>query len=51
MTPEQLTEHKAKIKTVMIDHMKTLGYPNTLPEDIMNQLKPMWIKLEESGTN
>lgn len=43
------TELKEKIKTVMIDHLKSIGYPNITNEQIMNELKPMWIKLEEAN--
>jgi hypothetical protein len=42
-------EHKSKIKKVMIDHLTSLGYPDMTTQEIMAQLKPMWIKLEEAN--
>jgi hypothetical protein len=38
---------KEKIKKVMLEHLKSKGYPNMTPEQIMRELKPMWVKLEE----
>lgn len=42
-------ELKTKIKTVIVDHLTTLGYPNIPLEQIMQELKPMYRKLEEAG--
>ena len=33
----------------MIDHLKSKGYPNMTSKQILAELKPMWIKLEEAG--
>jgi len=49
MTPIEKEELTAKIKKVMVDHLTTVGYPDITNEQIISQLKPMWIKLEESG--
>lgn len=40
---------KEKVKKVMVDHLTALGYPEMSPEQIMGQLKAMWIKIEEAG--
>jgi len=42
-------ELKTKIKEVMIKHLTEKGYPNITNQRIMQELKPMWIKLEEAG--
>lgn len=42
-------ELKEAIKKIMLDHLTPLGYPNTPLELILSELKPMWIKLEESN--
>lgn len=49
MTEGEKTEHKEKVKKVMVDHLTTLGYPNISGDQIMTQLKAMWIKIEEAG--
>ena len=50
MNATELAAHKEKIKQVMIDHLKaTVGYPKCSPDQIMSQLKQMWVKLEEQG--
>lgn len=46
MSKEEL---KTKIKEVMVKHLKSKGYPNMTPEQIMQELKPMWIAIEEAG--
>lgn len=41
---------KNKIKEVMIKTLTdNVGYPNCEPNQILMQLKPMWLKLEEAG--
>ena len=49
MTQEQILEHKEKCRKVMIHHLTELGYPNMTREEIVNELKDMWRKLEEAG--
>lgn len=50
MTPEEFETHKEKIKKVMVDHLtQSVKYPNCSNEQIMGQLKPMWILIEEAG--
>lgn len=44
-----MTDLQKKLKNAMLEHLKTKGYPNMTLDQIMNELKPMWIKLEESG--
>jgi hypothetical protein len=39
---------KSKIRAVMLDHLQTKGYPETSSQQILAELKPMWIKLEEA---
>lgn len=41
--------HKEKCRKVMIHHLTELGYPNMTRQEIMNELKDMWRKLEEAG--
>lgn len=43
------SEQKVKIKKLMIDHLKSKGYPNMTSKAILAELKPMWIMLEEAG--
>lgn len=49
MTAGELADHKEKIRKVMVDHLTTLGYPDIEPQKIADELKSMWIKLEEAG--
>lgn len=49
MTSVELETHKAKVKKVMIDHLTELGYPELSNEQIMGELKNMWVKIEEAG--
>jgi hypothetical protein len=49
MTAGEKETHKEKVKKVMIDYLTTLGYPNLSNEQIMSQLKNMWLKIEEAG--
>lgn len=49
MTAGELAEHKDKVKKVMVDHLTTLGWPKLSDEQVMSQLKPMWLKIEEAG--
>ena len=50
MTQDELQAHKEKIKKVMTDHLtQTCGWPECSPEQVMAELKPMWVKIEEAG--
>lgn len=49
MTDQEKLELKEKLKKVMVDHLTSVGYPDITDDQIMRELKPMWIKLEESG--
>lgn len=42
-------ELRAKLKAVMEAHLRTKGYPRMTSEQIMRELKPMWIAIEEAG--
>lgn len=44
-----MSEQKAKIRAVMIDHLKSKGYPNMTSAEILAELKPMWKKLGVLG--
>ena len=44
-----MSELKEQIKKVMLEHLETKGYPNMEDMEIMRELKPMWIKIEEAG--
>lgn len=39
---------KEQIRKIIVDHLTTKGYPNLTEQQIMAELKPMWIKLEEA---
>lgn len=50
MTEGEKTNHKEKVKKVMIDQLTSaVNYPNCTPDQIMSQLKNMWLKIEEEG--
>lgn len=49
MTPGEIEIHKEKIKKVMVDHLTTLGWPDIPNETVMDELKNMWVKIEEAG--
>lgn len=42
-------DKKAQIRKVMIDHLKSKGYPNMTSAEILAELKPMWTKLGTLG--
>lgn len=45
-----MEEFKRRVKDCMVQHLKTKGWPDNITnEEIMIELKPMWIKLEEAG--
>lgn len=46
METETLQE---KCRTVMMEHLVSIGYPKLSNQEILNQCKPMWVKLEEAG--
>jgi len=49
VTEGERADHEDKVRKVMNDHLVSLGYPKMSNEQIMSQLKPMWIKIEEAG--
>jgi hypothetical protein len=50
MTPEELQAHKEKMKKIMVDHLtEKHGYPNCTLEQIGQELKEMWVKLEDAN--
>ena len=50
MTNEELIQHKDKIKKILIDHLtNTINYPNCTDDQIMSQLRNMWVKMEENN--
>lgn len=42
-------EQKARIRQVMIEHLKAKGYPNMTSKEILAELKPIWVKLGTMG--
>ena len=44
-----MTDDRKRIADVMLGHLKTKGWPNMTDQQILNELKPMWVRLEESG--
>ena len=49
MTAGEKENHKEKLRKVMVDHLTIIGYPNISGEQIIAELKNMWIKIEEAG--
>jgi len=49
MTDAEKQEHKEKVKKVMVDHLTALGYPDIPRQQILAELKNMWVKIEEAG--
>lgn len=50
MNAVEKEQYKVKVKKLMVDHLiHVLGYPNCTDEQILKELKPMWIKIEEAG--
>ena len=49
MTAGEKENHKEAVKKVMVDHLTTLGYPQIGNEQVMSELKNMWVKIEEAG--
>ena len=49
MTVSEMADHKVKIEKVMINHLTALGYPDISDQQIINEVKNMWIKLEEAN--
>lgn len=43
-----MTELQQKIKAVMLKHLQTKGYPNMSVVQILRELKPMWIAIEDA---
>jgi len=46
MTTDEL---KGRCREVIETHLKSKGYPNMSRRAILNELKPMWIKMEQLG--
>ena len=40
---------KAKVKTVLLKHLKEKGYPNLSGKQILEELPEMWMKLDKAG--
>jgi hypothetical protein len=49
MTEGEKESHKEKIKKVMLEHLTAVGYPNITDDQVMAELKNMWVKMEEAG--
>jgi hypothetical protein len=50
MTEAELANHKERIKTLMINHLKLkVNFPNCTNQQVLNELKPMWILIEEAN--
>ena len=45
----RIDELREKVKNSMIEHLQTVGYPNMEVDDVLQELKPMWVKLENEG--
>lgn len=42
-------ELKEKCREVIVTHLESKGFPNLTRRGIINELKPMWLKMEELG--
>lgn len=42
-------KNKEEIRQSMLEHLKTKGYPNMSRDQIVEELAPMWDKLEAEG--
>lgn len=40
---------KEKCREVIVTHLTSKGYPNLTRRGILNELKPMWLKMEQAG--
>lgn len=40
---------KERCREVMVKHLEAKGYPNMTRRQILRELKPMWIALENAG--
>ncbi len=49
MTSAEIEVHKEKVKQVMVAHLTIIGFPKITNEQIMSELKNMWVKIEEAG--
>jgi hypothetical protein len=49
MTEGEKVNHKEAVKKVMLEHLTALGYPDMGSDEIMGELKNMWLKIEEAG--
>jgi len=45
----RIQELREKVKQSMLDHLQTVGYPDMEIDDVLQELKPMWVKLESEG--
>lgn len=45
----EVSELKEKCRKIIVDHLTSKGYPNLSRRGILNELQPMWIKMEEAG--
>lgn len=42
-------ESTAEVQKIMIDHLTTKGYPNLTGEEILREVKALYLILEEAG--
>jgi hypothetical protein len=50
VTEAEIANYKEKVKKLITDHLKlTVNYPNCNNQQILTQLKPIWIKIEEAN--
>lgn len=42
-------ELKNQCKKVMLEHLESIGYPNVQSQTILQELLPMWKKLDEAS--
>lgn len=46
---EKIADLKERCREVVVGHLTSKGYPNLTRRGIINELKPMWLKMEALG--
>lgn len=46
---EELTQYKKEVMEALEAHLKTKGYPNMQPQQILNELPNLWRVMDEKG--
>lgn len=49
MNAVEQAQYKAKVKKLILDHVAQVLGANFTDEQFINELKPMWVKIEEAN--